>query len=305
MPWPKWIVILSTAALVSIPACDGGRRAASNAGSLEEQFQNALQLTNAESRATRLIQVALRQNRARDVGGAERSLEAAGRACTQIDNALGRAMSLNRLAEAYGRMGMRSASRSALAKVRDALGQVDSAERSVAILARMGMTYGQYLDDEEAAKSALAQAESRIETIEGPPAKIRGLTVVAYANSRLRRDDESARLIDEATRRAREIPDPRQRSDAVREVAAALSQMSQTQQALALFDESIEAARSIDDNVSQAHALADIAIQLAKAKQKDKARKLLAEAEGVGDRIGDRGLHREVMEKIARGRAAL
>ena len=94
------------------------------------------------------------------------------------------------------------------------------------------------------------------------------------------------------------MKDPRQRSDGLGEAAAALSGTAESPQAAALFEEALTSARQIEDPVSQAHALADLAARLGRSRQGEKAREVLAEAERAADRISDRGLQQEVMEKI-------
>ena len=82
--WPAWALLI----LSACGGCEGDSRV--DEVPLSKQFEQALQRTYPESRAAQLIQVALRQGRARDMAGAKRSLEAATRACAEIPDALGR-----------------------------------------------------------------------------------------------------------------------------------------------------------------------------------------------------------------------
>jgi hypothetical protein len=218
---------------------------------------------------------------------------------------LGRTGALNLLAEAQGRFGQTSSSKNSLLLVRDSVAQVDDVESKVSAMAKMSLTYGLYLDNPRAARSYLEQAESLLGGADNPGARVRGSVLLAYANHRLESSDESSRLIDQAKTSAATIEDARRRTDAVVEVAAALHKMGMANESLAAFNDAHQTASSIDDNVSKAHALAEIGIKLAAANHNSLAGTLLDEAESVADSIGDRGLQREVMDKINGGRAAL
>ena len=102
----------------------------------------------------------------------------------------------------------------------------------------------------------MTQAESLVDQLDKKDAQVRALSVIAYAQHRVRARKQADRLVGEAIDRAQQIEDPRRRSDAICEAAAALRMMGKSDDSATMFDKALEASRTIDDNVSQAHGLA-------------------------------------------------
>jgi tetratricopeptide (TPR) repeat protein len=290
--------------LFTICGCGGNAQRGDGEQSFSAQFRKASQLPNAERRAQRLIQLAIKQDTAGDTSGARRSLEFAQRSCDEIQDPLGRAKATNNLAAAQAKTRLRSQAGDSLKTVESLVDDVSDVESRIAILTKAAHTYGSELSNKRRSMSLLSKSEKLVESMDDARSQTRALCRLAYANYLLGSRDEADTFLEHAVQSRDEISDLRQRSDTTAYVAAMCQRMENTELASKLFDDAIHLARSITDSVSKAHGLVELADKLSDAKLRSQAMQILNEAETAADSIQDRGLRTEVLEKIATQRSS-
>ena len=103
---------------------------------------------------------------------AEESLVAAAKAATEIEDPIGRASAFNSVAYGQGKFGMISEAKTSLNAVRKAADQIDNLETRASALAKMGVTYGLHLQNMDAAKTQLTEAEALVGQVADDQGKV-------------------------------------------------------------------------------------------------------------------------------------
>ena len=282
--------------LLPMAGCGGGGGA--EGPTLSEQYKQALTLVNPESRATQLVNVALKQETAGDAIGAETSVTAAFEACAEIEDPIGRAGAFNRVAAAQGKLYLPGEAKDSLREVRDLAAEIESSEQKAILYAAMAVTYGKHLRDDDNAERYMKKAQTAVEEMDDPTGKLNAMLSVARSCAELELTGRADAAVQSALELAKSQEDARARANAITSIATALAEMNQAAKATATFDEAVEAAGAIDDPLSKAHALTDIAGFMIDAGSKGKAQATLMAANATADKIEDASLKAEVREKI-------
>jgi len=249
--------------------------------------------------------VADRQRKARDMLGADRTLGSAAQAAAGIEDAIGRAIALNRVASAMARMDRLSEAKKVLRTVRQTSEEISEPESKVSVLTRMAYTYGKYLGKKDIASASLQQCEEIAGAIARPEGRIESLLEVALTYFGLGQSDRMQAVLDRSLEAARSLGDERQRADALADAGAILGKMKKADEAKKVFQEAQAAAEAIDDPLRQGHALVHLAQRLAEAGFKGAAQKILRQAEAVADKVADASMRGPLVEKIVATRKKL
>ncbi len=289
---------------VAIAGCSGGEEPGKP--NLTQQYQQTLNVSDARSRAIRLIQIAYAQDKGGDVQGAQDSLSAAAAAARAIENKAEKAETLASVAYADGTIGWIVEASKLVKELRSSIAEVENKEVAAATTAKMAVVYGKHLNNAAAADSYIKQAEALAGEVESPEGRAAALLAVAGRYHELDQTDEGRRVAAAAWELARTVEDLRARADALAEVGARLHRLGRQDQALAAFDEAVTAADSIAENyLSQSYALLNIVAKLAAAGQKQQALVVLDKSEKASEKIQDQGLKGPLMTKLHQQRSRL
>ncbi len=293
MAWGATVLLITSLGII---AAGCGRSTSTSAGgtSLHQQVERAQNVSDPARRARRLIQLALRQDRAKDTGGAKRTLGLASDACDLVSDPAGRAGLLTLLAKAQARVGDSGAS-GAADRALQATAEIDDAQTRLIALARMAEAQAA-VGALQQAVDTLADVENDAEQLDDVAGRVRVLCRAAesYDHSRVGRPAEADRVIATSLVLAQTIADDRDRSQAIAEVATAQASMKRSA-AGATQQLALEAARQVKSDWSKAHSLHSIAVKMPNAAA---ARKVLLEAETVAARVPEPDLKKQTLEMI-------
>lgn len=291
------VLVLIGAALAG---CGGGTK--KPGVSLESQYRKALAEPDLAARTNQLLAVADKQSKAGDVLGMEQSLNAAADAARSIDDAKGKALGLNRVAEALAKAGRASDAKSLLREVSKAADQITEQEIKVSVLSNMAYIYGKHLGNQDMATSYLKNGEEIAADIQRPEGKIDALLEVALTCHELTLADKAKSLSDQSLQAARALEDPRKRADSVANAAATLSKMAKRDEANTMFQEAEKLAGEIPDPISRAYALVHLSDKLKSCGRRAEAQTALRQAEASADKVTDSSMRIPLLETIDRSR---
>jgi hypothetical protein len=284
--------------------CGCSSNSAPTGPSLGSQVDAALKDPNPITRAHNLTKLGYQQYKARDIGAADKTMEAATAACKEIKDPSSRANECTWLGDAQARAGSKVESRKALAEARKAIDQNDKAEIKPGQLAAIAEVEAVQLQDEAAGRKTLEAAHEAAGKITDAEGKVPALIMVANSYSAMKAQSEAAKLLAEASEAAGTVAEARKRSDLVASIAVAETKCS-PETAPATFDAAIEAARQVESDYSKSFALADIAGKMIEAREAAKARAVLDEADAAAKKIKEPDLQKEALGKIDKARAGL
>lgn len=285
----------------AVAGCGGGKKKTAGP-SLEDQYRTALTEPNLAARANQLLTIADKQRKAGDLLGMEQSLNSSADAAKRMDDVKGKALTLNRVAEAFGRAGRPAESKSLLREVSKAADQISEAEIKVTVLTKMAYTYGKHLNNQDIATSYLKNGEEIAAGIPRPEGRIDALLEVALTCHELAMADSAKGLTDKSLASARGLEGVRKRADAVTNVATTLSKMNKADEAQATFQEAEKLIGEIPDAMSRAYAWLHLSDQLKATGRRPEAQTALKQAETAADKVTDSSLRNPLLETIDRSR---
>ena len=294
---PMGVFLLVCTALIG---CGGGQK--KSGPSLDSQYRTALAEPDLAARVSRLLALADKQGKAGDLLGMEQSLNAAAGAAKGMDDAKGKGLALNRVAEALGKSGRASQAKSLLREVSKAADQIAEDEIRVSVLSRMSYVYGKHLGSQDVATGYLRNCEEIAAGIQRPEGKIDALLEVALTYHELTLADRAEALLNQSLQSARALEDPRKRADSVANAAATLGQMAKSDEANAAFQEAEKLAGEIPDPISRAYAFVHLSDKLKACGRRAGAQKALKQAEAAADQVTDSSLRIPLLETIDRSR---
>ena len=289
------VPLLIAAILAGITGCNEG---SSDGPSLSEQYQQLLRQPNPDIRANKLVSLAIKQNKAGDTSGLERSLDAAAAACAEIEHRRIQASAYNKLAYAQATLGMVGDTKDSLKRARGAVRQIEDRESKIPELAKMARIHAVHLQNTTIAIAYMNEAEGLVDGIDDPAGKVTSLTAIAFYYHKMQMADEVTQVLESAGQIAREAEDPRQRANSVARIAMTLNRIQRVDESVAMFDESLKLASQIPTEESKAYALVDIARQLGDAGRSSSAREALLLAEELANGLSDRSQQKPLMDKI-------
>ena len=264
--------------------------------SYHQQVARALKEPVPDVQAGTLMEIGAKQGKAKDLSGAEKTLELAAKACRKIQKAETRATMFARLAEKQIGIGERSAARRSFAAAREAADQIEDPESTARTLATLGATQGT-LKDVAGADQTLKAAEAKAADLKDPAGRISVLNTIAAGYQKIAQEAEVQRVLQGALATALAVEDGRNRTDAIAEVAATQAKLKRSD-AAKTFDLARASARKIENPYSQAYALMEIAKKLSKAGRHTQTHEVLAEAAKVTKKIPEPDLQRETEIKV-------
>ncbi len=283
----------------TVAGCGGTKK---SGASLDAQYRKAMAEPDPAARVNQLLTVADKQGKAGDILGMEQSLSAAADVAKGMDDAKGKSLALNRVAEALGKAGRASETKGLLREVSKAADQITEDEIKVSVLSRMALVYGKYLNGQDVATGYLKNCEETAAGIQRPEGRIDALLEVALTYHQLAMADKAKGLLDQTLQAARSLEDSRKRADAVANAAATLSRMGKTDEANTAFQETEKLAGEIPDPMSRAYALVHLSGQLRACGRRADAQKALQQAEAAADKVTDSSMRMPLLETIERSR---
>jgi len=281
--------------------CGGGKKSGSGP-SLDAQYRKVMAEPDLAARASQLLALADKQSKAGDLLGMEQSLNSAADAAKNLDDTKGKALTLNRVAEALGRTGRMAESKNLLREVSNAADQITEPEIKVTVLTQMAYTYGKYLNSQDIGTSYLKNCEAIAAGIPRPEGRIDALLEVAVAYHSLAAGDQATTLFEQSLDAARALEDVRKRADTVANAAAALSKMNLADESQATFQEAEKLAGEIPDAMSRAYALIHLSDKRRASGRRADAQKTLKLAEAAADKVTDSSMRGPLLETIDRSR---
>jgi len=155
----------------------------------------------------------------------EQSLNSAADAAKRMDDAKGKALALNRVAEALGRAERAAESRSLLREVSRRPTRISEPRPKSRVLTRMAYTYGKHLNSRTSPPVTWKNSEEIADGISRPEGKIDALLEIAFTCHECDGGPGEG-LSDKSLAAARGLEDSRKRADAVASSAATLSKMN-------------------------------------------------------------------------------
>jgi tetratricopeptide (TPR) repeat protein len=295
--------LCAAAALLALTGCGGD--ANPGGGSLDAQYQQALQASDPTLRVSQLLTVAGKQNDAHDMAGAQRSLASAAESAKTISDAKGRAAASNRVASALARMNRPGEAKKLLREVSKAAEQIDEPEARITALTRMAYTYGKYANDLDVATAYLQTCEEAAEQVARPEGQVESMLEIAYVYYGLESSDRMQALLDRALQTARGLEDTRKQADALASAGAMLHKMKRAEEAKAVFQEAQSTSGQIADPLSRGYALIHLGKQLDASGLKSAAQKILQQAEQAADQVQDQSMRTPLMDAIYAARRGL
>jgi tetratricopeptide (TPR) repeat protein len=290
-------------ALTLFTGCGGSSKP--NELPLSVQYQNVLKESQPETRARKLVDVALKQWKANDSGGLSTSLGAAEKAANEVADPAGKTSLQCVIAEAYAKAEQKSDAVRLLKEASKGAEQIVDAISQLPAKVRIAEVYGQALSDADEAKERLAVCEKLAATLEDPVVQANNTLGIALAYQRVQATDHAERTIATALQAARALADVRQQADVLTAAADTLTKMQRAEEAKTAFADAEQAAMKIEDPNSRSHALLNLAKKKVSAGQKPDAKKLLTAAEEVTKKISDNAMRTSLQEEIDKANSKL
>ena len=290
-------LILLIASLACLSAgCGGG---APKGKSLNEQYQDAMKLSDGTQRARKLVALAEKQHQSGDLLGATSSLAAAKAAAYSVTDAASRASALTVVAGGHARLGQsQSEIKQILSDASKAIDEIKDADARVPALADLAAFTGEHLKNPDLAASHLQRAEESAAAISLPKTNVLAQSRIAVAYHKLNQTEEANRVIGRMFELSRGQSDARQQADCLAEIAITLERMGQAEASQAAFAEARTAADEITADDSHAYALLNIAKRASAAKRTEEARQLLSKAQDLALKVQDTSVRNPLMEEI-------
>jgi tetratricopeptide (TPR) repeat protein len=285
-----WILIFG----VFLPGCGGG----GSGESLTAQYQQAMQVADAELQVTELLRVAEKQHAAGDSVGVDRSLVSASDAAKRVADAGGRATALNRIGMVTARMNRPYEAKTLFRDVQKMLGDVADPEARSALLTRMAFAYERHLGEAREAADLLDRAEQNAGQIGRDEGRIEALLEVAYTYHGLGHQPQAEQRLNRSLEDARNVQDVRKRADSLASAATIVTKMNQEDQAKTLFQEAQQTAAEIPDPLSRAYAYVHLGTKLIEANLRGAAQRVLQLAEDSADKVTDQSMRGPLMDRI-------
>jgi hypothetical protein len=286
---------LAVLALAGCPSSDSG---GGDGMSLQQKYQNALNISNATSRANKLIEVGREYNSAGDTANAQKALDAAFKAAGEGTDALSKAQAFNGVASAEAEFGRKANADDALKEARKAATAIEDAGLKVEQLGMIAVTFGTKMDDPSKASSYLKMAKETADGIAKPAERAVALVSLAKSHLQIAESTEADALLTAATETTQAIEDLGKRADAIRKIADQAAAM-ESAKAIDLYNEALGVAEEIDDQSTKAHRLAELARSMHRAGHTDQGKTVLKQASAAAEQIPDDGLKQEAQQKIA------
>ena len=291
------IIALSTLGLIGC-----GNASSSSGPSFDQQFEEAKQVTNPQTRASRLTKLARNQYDAGKSTDASESIEEAILACREITDISGRASAYNALASVQAHVGQSTTAKNTLGLAREAIEEISDPSTKASQLGRVALTYGE-IDNLTAAKAQLSKAETTVASLQEAK-RATALARLAVIASLIDVQDEADRYLEAATAAANSVVDPREQSQAFTSLSSAHRRMDQDEMARGFFERAVDAADKIESLGRRAHALADL-VEVQMKRNRTEAKTLLDRAEKIADQISESDLRRQASDRINKLRLSL
>ena len=250
-----------------------------------------------EERAEKLIKLAKRAQKGKDMPKAEEAIEAAAKAAGKIRKAEPKARVFTELAAGQIYVGDKSAAKKSVGKALDAIDNIeDEPETQANLLIDLCKMLSKN-DRADDAKEHLVTAEEKVEAIKEVEGKILVLSKVAAMFAEVGDKDEAKRVVASAMKVAETIEKPLNQASAMADIAAAQDAYDD-KAAEKTFKEAVKIAKSIKVDYTQANALYNIASKMAGAGEKSAARKLLGEAQELATASKDESQRKVLLPKI-------
>ena len=268
--------------------------------SLQQKYQEALNIASPTSRANRLIEVARDQHAAGDINGVRTSLDAAFTAASEGSDPAPCALAFNGLAAAEAEFGSKAKAEDALKEARKAAAKIEVPSIKVEQLGAIAVTFGAKLDDASKASVYLGMAREAAEEIEDPAMRAEAIISLADSYHTIGDATEAEAFITAATDAAKTIEDKGVQAKTLIGIANRVLAMQQGDQAQQLCDEAVQVVETSDNNSAKAHVLVEAAMIVKKSGDAARAKELIKQATAAADKISDPGLKTEAQEKIGR-----
>ncbi|MBN2581245.1 MAG: hypothetical protein JXB10_19850 [Pirellulales bacterium] len=290
----------------------GGCNGRSDSGgplSFAARIQKAEKQKDPHLRARQLLRIVDDQFRARDVFGAEDTLQLARLACRKIPEPVTQAHVFALLIEADALLDNKTAARRDFEAAGKALESIEEKGSKARALARLGQAQGVIKDDAGQAVATVRRAEKLAAELTDPLA--RGLTLIAAAEAfgKLGKTAEADRVIAQILQTAQAVPKGRSRVQLLAQTALLQHVLKRKDAAKKTFELAVETAEKLENLHQKANALADIAVEFSKTGDAKRTRQLLDQAENAAAKIPERDLQqqtlfrvRTLMSKLPKGR---
>jgi len=287
------MILLLTAPLAG---CGGSPQSAGKAIPFEQQVAQAQQERSPQTRAEKLVQIALEQARAQDLLGAQRTLKLAEQAVREVNQPTIQAELWGRVAQAWVGMNNRYDAGERLDAALRAAEKIEEVNVRARTLARLAAIQAE-ADSAHSAEQTLGQVEQLAQQVADPLERALVLSEAAASLHSLGNDEQAARVLDTAVDLARSVEDQAMRCRALSEVAAA-QKATGNAAAEATFDEAIQSARQIQEQFASALMLCEVVEKLAEVGLTARAHQVLAEAGRIADQIPQVDMQRQVSLRI-------
>lgn len=274
--------------------------------SLKDELEKARMERADDSRARKLVDVALKLKRAGDALTAQEAVRGAADAAKAIADADEKARALNYVARGQAQIGRIDEAKELLKDVEKILDEVKDAKLKVLVAARMAEIHGVDLEAPEVGKIYLKNALGLADKLgaEQSDAQVECLLAIAQSYQKMQDEKQAESLTDRALGVARSLADARKKADAIAAVGGALNAMKQTEKAKPLFDEAATAAGEIAEPNNRSECLISMGDLLIRTGHKPLAGPLLDKAEQAAKK-SDPSFRSGLEERINRLRAQL
>jgi hypothetical protein len=296
-------LLLGLAITILLGSATGCGSGSSQGGkSLNQQYQDALKISDAGQRARKLATLAKSQQTAGDVIGMGEALASARQAAMAVKDPGSKSSALLVVAEAAASLEQSQDDiKSLLREAGKAIESATDPDVRVTLLADLAAATGKHLKNQTAAAAHLKTAEEAAEEISDSSSvtKVTALTKIAVAYGKLGSSADAERVLASATEFAQSLADEREKCDCLAEMAVAQAKMQNADASKALFASAEEAAGKIMDPESQGYAFLNLARKAAAAKNKSQAGSLLDQASAAADKVTDSGARGSLQQEIS------
>ena len=268
--------------------------------SFREQIARAKEEPDTELRRKRLIKIGYQQGKAKDIGGADDTLELAWKVCDSIDDPVAKASSLALMAEANAALDQDSAATRAIDAALDAAANVEPPEKKAQSLARVAQAQGPPPTTATGPRPRSDRPKSSSTKSTTRKARRCRSAAIAKAYHKAKMPAERDRVIGLALEYAKSLGDARKRSLALADVAEQQSGLDDRAAATKTFDLALASADKIDIPYSKVYALGDVAEKLAEAGFPAKARDVLNQAERLTTKIPQSDIQMQALQHVRR-----
>lgn len=298
------VVTLSVLAggFAALSGCGGGTNSSGGGGSgepsLTARIDAAMKRSDPAMKARDLVPLALSQQKGGDLNGAEKTMRVAAEAARSVPEVDKRAARLNSVAAGFGQISLPDEVKKLLKEVRESIDAIHEKPERIGPLAELGANYGLYGNSQASAEAALREAEEIARAIDMPLEQIRALLKVAYGWSRLKNEENTNRLMGDATELANGLEDARHKTEALADLGRTWHRMQKPTEGDQQFASAAAAATAIEEPASQAYALLYLADKRLISLQNGEAQKLVDKADELSRGIKDGSIRGQLATEL-------